>query len=366
MSVDVAIYLPSLGGGGAERAMVTLANGMAKRGVRVDLVLVNAEGPYLKEVARDVRVVEIGARRVLLSLPGLVRYLRRERPQALLSALNHANVIAVVARRLSGVGTRLLVSERSNASMARTGFQSLRASAVLPLMRWAYPKADSVVAVSKGVADDLAEAIALPRDRISVIYNPVVTQELFDKVQAPLTHPWLGQSTSPVILGVGRLTMAKDFSTLIRAFAKVLAQRDCRLIILGDGELRSELEALVRELGIQANVQLPGFVDNPFAWMSRVSLFVLSSAWEGLPNVLIQAMACGAPVVSTDCPSGPHEILEGGRWGTLVPVKNVEALAAAINNVLNTRSNSTRFESINKFSENQCVSDYINALDIKL
>lgn len=365
MSVDVAIYLPSLEGGGAERAMVTLANGMFARGVRVDLVLACAKGPYLGEVASGVRVVDLGARRVLTSLPGLVRYLRRERPRAMLSALDYANIIAVVAKMLSGKNSRLLISERSNTSVSHTKLQSWRARAVFPLMSWAYPKADGIVAVSKGVADDLAQAIALPRDRISVIYNPVLTKELFEKAQRPAEHAWLSPGKPPVILGVGRLTTAKDFPTLIRAFARVRTRRECHLIILGEGELRPKLESLRSELGIQDSVQLPGFVDNPFAWMSRASLFVLSSAWEGLPNALIQAMACGAPVVSTDCPSGPYEILEGGRWGALVPVGDVEALAGAIENALNTPAGGVTCKNIDKFSEDRCVTAYLKVLDIK-
>lgn len=332
--VDVSLFVPSLRGGGAERAMVTLANGFAERGLKIDLVLARAEGPYLSEVSPEVRVVDLQSSRVLASLPGLVRYLRRECPQAMLSALSHANIIAVMARMLAGVPIRLVVSERSNLSISSSEPQNLRGRAVLPLMRWIYRKADGVVAVSRGVADDLARTIDLPRGLISVVYNPVVTSELIEKSKMPLEHPWLGEGKPPVILGVGRLTQAKDFATLIFAFAQVRAVHDCRLVILGEGELRAGLEKLVTSLGVQDSVRLPGFVDNPFAWMSRVQLFVLSSRWEGLPNVLIQAMACGAAVVSTNCPSGPDEILEGGKWGWLVPVGNVEALAGAMTALL--------------------------------
>lgn len=334
--VDVALFVPSLRGGGAERAMVTLANGFADRGLGVDLVLARAEGVYLSEVSPGVNVVDLQSHRVLASLPALVRYLRQRRPQAMLSALSHANVIAIMACMLSRIAVRLVVSERSNLSMSSSKPQNWRARIMLPLMRMGYPKTDGVVAVSGGVADDLARTIDLSRDRISVIYNPVVTPELLEKSREPLLHPWLGEGKPPVILGVGRLTQAKDFATLIRAFARVHAKRDCRLVILGEGELRGELERLVASLGIVDSVQLPGFSGNPFAWMSRVRLVVLSSRWEGLPNVLIQAMACGTAVVSTDCRSGPDEILEEGKWGALVPVGDVEALAGAIATTLDT------------------------------
>jgi len=317
--------------------MATLANGFAARGLRVDLVLASAVGPYLPEVSGDVRIVDLGSTRVSASLPGLVRYLRRERPQAMLSALNHANVIAVLAHWLAKVNARLVVSERNDVSGGSDQPQTLRQHCVLPLMHWAYRRADAIVAVSEGVADSLASAIGLSRDRIAVAYNPVVTPELARRAAEPLDHPWFGEGTPPVILAVGRMKPQKDFPTLLRAFAMVRNRRDCRLVILGEGELRPMLEALVKELGISDSVQMPGFADNPFPWMRGASLFVLSSAWEGLPNVLIQAMACGTPVVSTDCPSGPREILEDGQWGALVPVGDVDALAEEIDAALSAR-----------------------------
>lgn len=198
------------------------------------------------------------------------------------------------------------------------------------LMRWVYPWADSVVAVSQGVADDLVRTLGIDATRVKVIYNPVVDETLFDKAKQPLEHPWFKQGEPPVVLAVGRLTEQKDFETLIRAFAVVRAKRVVRLLILGEGELRFQLETLVNQLGLKDDVALPGFVANPFGYMARASVFVLSSRWEGLPTVLLEAMACGAQVVSTDCPSGPREILEDGKWGLLVPVENVSTLAQAI------------------------------------
>lgn len=360
--MHIAIYLPSLRGGGAERAMVTLANGFADRGLKIDLVLAQAEGPYLSEISPGVRVVDLQSSRVLASLPGLVRYLRRERPRAMLSALNHANVIAVVARMLARVPIRLVVSERNNVSLSGSSSKDLRSRVILHMMRWAYRKADVVTAVSGGVADDLADAINLPRDRISVVFNPVVTPELIEKSKMPLEHPWLGENKPPVILGVGRLTPQKDFSILIRAFAQVRTMRDCRLVILGEGELRAELEELVASLEVQDSVQLPGFAENPFAWMSRVRLFVLSSRWEGLPNVLIQAMACGAAVVSTDCPNGPDEILEGGKWGKLVPMGDIEALAKAISENLQISDAANNIERALFFNVENAINAYFRLL----
>lgn len=326
----VAIYLPSLGGGGAERVMVTLANGFAARGLPVDLVLAMAEGPYLAEVAATVRVVDLRARRVVASLPGLARYLRRERPTALLSALNHANVIGLLARRLAGGRTRIVVSERAHVALALSHGSNHRAGLLRWFMRRTYGWADGVLAVSAGVADDLAQATGLLRSSISVIYNPVVTQQMLALAEAPLDHPWFAPNEPPVILAVGRLAPQKEFDVLLQAFAGLRRERRARLLILGEGELRSKLEMQARGLRVADDVALPGFEPNPYAYMRRANLFVLTSRFEGLPNSLIQAMACGVPVVSTDCPSGPSEILENGRWGRLVPVGDVEALAAAM------------------------------------
>jgi glycosyltransferase involved in cell wall biosynthesis len=310
--------------------MVTLANGFAALGLRVDLVLAVAEGPYLAEVAAAVRVVDLRARGVVVSLPGLTGYLRRERPDAMLSAMNHANVIVLLARRLAGVRTRVVVSERAHLSLSLANEPSRRARLLPWFMRRTYRWADGVVAVSAGVADDLAQATGLSRASISVIHNPVVTEQMLSLAQAPLDHPWFAPEEPPVILAVGRLAPEKKFDVLLQAFARLRRERRARLLILGEGERRSELEALAGALGVADDVALPGFEPNPYAYMRRAGLFVLSSRFEGLPNALIQAMTCGVPVVSTDCPSGPAEILENGRWGRLVPVGDVEALAAAM------------------------------------
>ncbi|WP_280569548.1 glycosyltransferase [Chromohalobacter sp. 296-RDG] len=359
----IAVFLPSLAGGGAERVMVTLANGFAIRGVAVDLVVVAAEGAYLADVSPRVRLVELGASRVLYSLPALVRYLHRERPHALLSALNHANIIALWARKLARSGTRLVVSERNTLSR---DVSDDRLERLVPwLMRLSYPSADAIVAVSDGVADDLARTVRLPRERIDVVYNPINTK-LAELCEAPLTHPWLKSGQPPVIVAAGRLTVQKDFATLIEAFAEVRKTHAVRLVILGEGELRPELEARIEELGIGDNVALPGFVDNPYPWMRKASLFVLSSAWEGFCNVLAEAMACGTPVVSTNCPSGSAEILEDGKWGRLVPVGDTSALARAMAATLSDETHPDVRHRARSFDLQQALRGYLHALRVTL
>lgn len=358
----IALFLPSLHGGGAEKVMVNLALGFVEQGLKVDLVLAKAEGPYLSRVPEEVRVVDLEARRVLYSLPGLVRYLRRERPQAMLSALNHANIVAIWAKLLARVQTRLVVSERTTLSRSIENASSVRVKLLPFLIKTFYPYADAVVAVSRGVAEDLVTTTKLPMEKIKVIYNPVITPELFAKAEEPLDHPWFRPGEPPVVLGVGRLTQAKDFPTLIRAFALVRKERPARLMILGEGEERPKLEALVRELGLEEDVALPGFVENPYKYMKRAAVFVLSSRWEGLPAVLIEAMALGTPVVATNCPSGPAEILEGGKWGRLVAVGDVNALAKAVEEMLIQPYSQLPREAWSKFALPTAIECYLKVL----
>jgi glycosyltransferase involved in cell wall biosynthesis len=342
--------------------MVTLANGFAERGYEVDLVLAKAEGPYLKQVADAVRVVDLKSTRVLTSLPGLVRYLRRVRPLALLSAMGHSNVVAVVAKVLARVPTRVVVSERNNFSVSNKHARSHRGNAMGQLMRWAYRRAAGVIAVSGGVADDLAVSIGLPRPSIDVVYNPVVTGALHEFAGKEVNDAWFQSGEPPVILGVGRLESQKGFADLVRAFGMLRNTHHARLMVLGEGTLRLELESLVRSLGLEHEVRLPGFVDNPYSFMRRASIFVLSSGWEGLPNVLIQAMACGTQVVSTACPSGPDEILENGKWGRLVPVGDVDALAAAMAATLDENEHPDVATRAGEFSVDRAVNGYLEVM----
>ncbi len=326
----IALFVPSLRGGGAERVALNLARGLANAGVPVHVVTARAEGPFLQDLPPEVRLVDLGAGRVLTALWPLAAYLRRERPAAIISFMDHANLVALWARRASGVPTRVVATVHNSALRATGNGRRGRASFMPLLTRVFYRWADAVVCVSKGVADDLARTTGLPRDRFEVIYNPVITPELVAAAAAPPPHPWLARGEPPVVLGVGRLAAQKDFPTLVRAFALVRRQRRARLMILGEGAERLALEALVRELGMGDDVALPGFVAASHAYMAHAGVFVLSSAWEGLPTVLIEALAAGAPVVSTDCPSGPQEILRGGALGRLVPVGDPGALAEAI------------------------------------
>ena len=364
----VVVFLPSLAGGGAERAMVEVANALAASHASVTLAVASIAGPYREEIAPEVRLVDLAAGGTIAALLPLVRLLRRERPVALLSAMRHANIVAILAtalaRRGAGLQTRVVISERSTISAMRRIERNHLSLFLDWLARMIYPHSDALIAVSEGVADDLRQELGASAPPIHVVYNPTVTPELVQLAAAPVPHPWLDAAGPPVIVAVGRLVAAKGYDVLLRAFAQVRRGRRCRLIILGEGPDRNALEQQARHLQVDRDVLIPGFVVNPFAWLSRAALYVLSSRVEGLPNALVQAMACGTPVVSTDCPSGPREILESGQWGQLVPVDNPAALADAIDAGLERRGDRVPDEALARFLPAEAGNAYARVLGI--
>ncbi|MBE9028702.1 glycosyltransferase [filamentous cyanobacterium LEGE 11480] len=328
----VAFFLPNLHGGGAERVAVNLLKGLSEHELALDLVLAKSEGPYLQEVPPTVRIIDLAQTGVMRAVSPLAKYLRQSQPDVLIAHLEHANVAAVLAAKLSGTNTRVVLVEHENPSASTP--KVLRGRLVPLFMKFLYPQATAIVSVSQGIAQDLQAQINFAEGQVSTIYNPVVDETLLAKAQADITHPWFQTGEPPVFLSVGRLTEQKRFITLIQAFARLRKHKSARLMILGEGEDRPALEAEIQRLGLTEAVALPGFVDNPYAYMHRASAFVLSSRWEALPTVLIEAMACGCPVVATDCPFGPQEILAAGKYGALVPVGNVAALANSMAQVL--------------------------------
>lgn len=366
----IAVLVPTLAGGGAERTALFLASGLLDRGHDVDVLLRDLVCDYPASVPPGARLFSLsgGGRngapggldelpiapgpltsnppplshripRLILaaaiervqlgllastSLPrwavAIASYVDRERPDAVLAMMSHAVAAAALAVRLARSRTRV-VARAENAFRSRRRIRRARMS---------YPYADAAVGVSLGVSSELREICGVSRDRIHTIYNPAVPDDLPLKVREAAEHPWCREPGPPLIVAIGRLHRQKDFPTLLTAFARLLERRRARLLVLGKGPLLPELLALARKLGVSGHVDFPGFVENPYAYLARARLFVLSSRHEGIGNVLIEAMACGCPVVSTDCPFGPSEILEGGRWGELVPVGNPVALAEAM------------------------------------
>ncbi|WP_205480428.1 glycosyltransferase [Sphingomonas arenae] len=325
----VALFLPNLAGGGAERVALGIAGALVERGCAVDLLLVRREGELLPLVPEGARVVELGGGRIWRSLLPLVRYLRRERLAALHAFMWPLTVIAVVAQRLARVPARVVVSDHTTLSEHASGRRE-RAAMRVSIGR-VYPLADARVAVSVGAADDLAMLSGIDRQSIEVVPNPVDVS-LAQRTSAEVEALW-GVPAGERILTVGSLKETKDHRALIRAFAK-LPRPEARLMIVGDGALRSELEDVSRELGIEARVVWAGFRLDPWPFYASADLFVLASRLEGQPLVLLEAMGSGLPVVSTDCAHGPWEMLEGGRYGALVPVGDAEALARAMDAAL--------------------------------
>lgn len=329
----ILIFIPSFGDGGVERMMANLANGLAQAGAEVVIAAKRWDAPYLDRLSPAVRRLTLPEAKDKAMVQPLLDFLRAERPDAVLSAKERDDRIALAAKSRFGegaprfyprIGTSLGSRERSRTSFWLKDWFKRRA------LRRLYAHADGLIANSEGVARELVDYAGLPLDRIHIVPNPAATPDIATLARAPVDHPWLAPDAPPTILGIGRLCRAKDFSTLIRAFALLRADRPCRLMILGEGGQRPTLERLAARLGVEADVALPGFVANPFAYLARASLFALSSQREGCPNVLIEALAVGVPSVATDCPSGPREILADGLYGPLVPPGDAEALAQAM------------------------------------
>ncbi len=328
---SIALFLPTTRGGGAERNFLRLAGGLRDRGYDVTVVVADTRGPNRTWVPDGVELVDLRMWLLPLSLFPLARFLRRRRPDVLLSALNGANVVALAARMLARTAVPMVVTERNTLSQWRADARTIRRRWIIPwLVRRLYPRAERVVGVSQGVADDLAEFTGIERARIDAIPNPVVDEQLAERAAGQAQDAEV-VADGPVVVSVGRLVPHKDHPTLLRAFAKTRGEiPGAQLVVLGDGPARRSIERQVSELGLDDAVHLLGFLDNPYAWMARSQVLAMSSRYEGLPTVIIEALACGARVVATDCPSGSAEILEHGRWGWLVDIGDVDGFATAL------------------------------------
>ena len=400
----LGLYIRTVRSGqGAEKVIVNLAKGLARRGHVVDLLLEEPGGAVLDDLPPGVTVVmleERGLDRVAgafarlaclvrtlaammtdgrIRIPGLVpafvrlawgrqppihalsRYLRRTQPVSVTAFLNHPCLVLLLAT--PGKGTRLLVSVRNHVSTSSAHAETRWNREVPILMAALYRRADCVIANSEGVRADVERITGLAPEKTTTIHNPYFLDRIAERAAEPSGHPWLdGPDGPPVLLAAGKLRQQKGFPVLIRAFATVRRSRPVRLIILGEGADRDALTALAEDLGVADDIDMPGHVDNPYAYFGRAAAFVLSSAWEGFPNVLVEAMACGAPVVSTDCPSGPSEILAGGRYGPLVPVGDPAALADAIETVVSAPPDRAQMRERTRAYDSETILDAYEAL----
>ncbi len=363
ISGKIAFYGFRGGKGGISPVMLNLINEMADRGVEAAVLLNNPDIPELSQLQPRVKRVWLGNVQGIKRIFSLAAYIKEERPDVLLCNREPANRTAVLAKKISGTETRLAfrVGMPMERALKRRNFLKrwLRQSYI----RFSYRRSDVVIANARGVAEDIALVTGLPLSSIKVVPNPTVGPLLFRKAQEDIDHPWLNDGQPPVIMGIGRLARQKDFPTLIRAFSMVRKDMNCRLLILGEGKERPFLQGLIDRLGLSGSAKLYGFSPNPFALLKKASLFVLSSAWEGLPNVLIEAMALGVPVVAADCRSGPSEILEGGRFGKLVPVGDVEKMAHAMTETLcNPPTKDFLQQAAMRYDASSCTVEYMKVL----
>jgi len=360
----IAFYLRMLSGGGAERVIVNLTKGLVERGIKVDLVLNILEGPYLKQVPSEVRIINLGTPKLLKGLPKLINYLQKEQPQVLFSAMHYNNEIAIWAKHLSRVKTKVIVSERNILSV-RAKNQKDREKWSPLFAKLFYPWADEIIAVSKGVAEDLVSITALNESKIKVIYNPVNTSMISEKAQEFVSHPWFESGQPPVIVSVGRLHIQKDYPTLLNAFAQVRQKMPCKLMILGQGPERENLMAIVNNLEIKNDVKFLGFRQNPYAYMAKANLLVLSSRWEGLPNVIIEALTIGIPIVSTKCAGkGAEELLVDGKYGDLVEIGDSKGMSKAIIKILSGEIKFVDSHWLNQFTLQNVTEKYVELFEM--
>lgn len=347
MSNSVVLFLPSLGGGGAEHFMVRLANGLAERGVKVNLLVANAVGPNLTRVSSAVNIVDFKCQRIYKVLPKLINFLRKNEYKVFLSTLDHANIIAIIAHIFLNKKIKLFIRQATVLKLGKQHRNSFKSRIVIWLLTRLSRRTNSVIVTSKVMKIEFLHESKISHDKVIIIPNPVELKEVKLLSKEPIIHPWFLKNQLPIVIAVGRLESVKGFDKLILAFSKLLKKTPARLVILGEGSLREQLEKKISDLGIDDHVWMPGFVDNIYPYLSSSKIFALTSQYEGFPNGMLEAMACGANIVAFNCPGGVSEILENGRWGCLVPQGDVIGLSQFM------------FSTLRDLSENKELPDVI-------
>ena len=358
----IGLLVPTLEIGGVERVFANLANGLHQCGAEVDLLVGRTGGEMGTVLDKEIRVVDLQSDRMMRAVPRLTKYLRSRQPEALITGMTHCSAAAVVARAFARAKTKIIATEHNTMSRIVANTSGLKYRWMPLWSRWTLNSADSIVAVSGGVADDASAQTGIPRERFHVIYNPVVTDALYSAARAAVDHPWFQSNEPPVILSVGRLDKQKDYPMLVRAYHLVRQRLPARLMILGEGPDRSRIEQTVTDLGLAADVALPGSEPNPYRFMSRAAAFAFSSRWEGFGVALLEALALGVPVVSTDCPHGPTEILSRGKFGTLVPIGDHEAMSQALLDALDNSLQNDVSAHLQQFTVRNVALNYLSVI----
>ena len=357
---DISVVIGSMRIGGAERATMHLINGLSKKGLKVDLVLLFKAGDFLDSIDPNINIVNLNKRKASQGIGAFRKYLKQNNPEKLFVVQNHIQLMVLIAAKLTGWKGKIILNEQSTFSRNLIGFKG---SIQQKLSKLLFPGADSITAVSEGVAADLKRNFPGMKAKISVIPNAVITEHLYKVKDKPVSHPYFNTG-NPVFISAGRFIKSKNFDLLIKAFKVYNKDNMARLIILGDGEERHHLKRLVAALNMTDMVSFPGFVPDPCSYFSKADLFISSSDYEGLPGVIIEALACGCKVVSTDCDNGPAEILQNGKFGFLCPVGNVNYMAEAIDLAVNSKVDKISLvERANYFHVDRIVAEYLKLIN---
>ncbi|MBZ4660266.1 MAG: glycosyl transferase [Desulfacinum sp.] len=361
----ITFYTPGLSTGGIGKMRLHLMEEMVRRGLPVDLVVSDTSSPLLAALPKEVTLFTVATTHGIWSLYALSRYLRARRPTAVVTDRLRLNTAVLRARSLARVPVKVLLSFHNPLSVKMDGLSPSKKDGFRKRLLKCSRGNEKFVAVSRGVADELVRGLGIPEDRVQVVPNPVIRRDIPGLAAQAVHHPFFEERV-PVLITAGRMTEQKDFPTLFKAFRRILDRMDCRLLVLGDhGKHYHALRNLAEDLGIARALDLTGFKANPYKYLARADVFVLSSRWEGFGNVLVEALAVGTPVVSTDCPVGPREILENGRWGRLVPVGDPDRLAAAVEETLaNPPRGETLMRAAATFTVEKSTDGYLEALGL--
>jgi glycosyltransferase involved in cell wall biosynthesis len=382
----IALLIPDLSGGGTQRVVLNLLDCLAKnKQINLELVVLNLDSHhqnfFLNQVPTSVNIINLHTviehriKSYVQIILAIIKYLNQEKPDFLLSNIPLANWLSLVAKKFTNYRVKVFVIEHSfflqdtlkivksntTTTKSKTNIELL----ISPLMHWLYPQAQGIIAVSQSLAQYVETTLDLKPDSVKVIYNPVIDAEMLLKSKYEVDNDWINSQSEPVFLAVGRLSLQKDYETMLKAFAQYKLNNSGKLLILGEGELRTKLENLITTLKLDNEVNLLGFTDNPYAYMSKVNCLILSSLWEGLPTVLIEAMACGCQVIATDCPYGSKEILAAGEYGFLVPTQDISALAQAMGQVLISPKNPEKLQQRAKdFMIEKAAAEYLSFIGL--
>lgn len=383
-NIRIAFCISSFRAGGGEKQVIEIANAFAARGHTVDLLVLKPVGQYKEKVDARVNVVSLDAGRIIFSLPKLIFYLRRERPEALLALDEYTHLLALMARILSGARTRIVLRIGNMLTELFKRYHDQKSKIILPfLIKRLYKRADGIIANSRGVADDVIKVTGADKNNVSVISNPKDIGLIRSLAKERAGHVWLERKTLPVIMAVGRLRVQKNLPLLIGAFSKVAKEIPSRLIIVGGGREEGRLRDFIRSLQAENIISLTGYMDNPHAYMGKADMFVSASLWEGMPNSVLEAMACGLPIIASDCSSGPREILapetdyrfrlkngvEYAKYGVLTAVNDEDALTQAMIKLLSDAESRAKYASLSEeraknFDSKKIIGEYARALGL--